>query len=136
MALIFVVVVVMICSALLVSLTTQMVAAHRLLDRRERQQQSLWLARSGLERAAARLLQDPKYRGETTDLIPLGEVRVTVVSDKKAADAFHITSEARFPKDLREHVVRSLTRSYRRLQDGSSVRLEVVRLETAAGDRP
>src|SRR5438128_9450803 len=124
MALMFVVVVLMICSALLVSLTTQMVAAHRMLDRRERQQQSLWLARSGLELAAARLLQDPKYQGETTDMIPLGEVHITVATDKKAPDIFEITSEARFAKDMRENVVRALTRRCRRVVDGSTVRLE------------
>jgi len=124
--LMFVVVILMICSALMVSLTTQIVTAHRMIDRRERQQQSLWLARSGLELAAAHLLQDPKYAGEKTDLIPLGQVHITVEADKKDADSFQITSEARFPTDLREPVVRLLSRRYRRVLDGSTVRLEAV----------
>jgi hypothetical protein len=125
-ALMFVIVVLMICSALLVSVTTQIVAAHRMLERRERQQQSLWLARSGLELAASHLLHDSKYRGETGDLIPLGQARITVEVDKKAANIFTITSEARFPTDLREAVVRSLTRQYRRAVSGSTVRLEAI----------
>jgi hypothetical protein len=124
-ALMFVVVVLMICSALLVSLTTQMVASHRMLDRRERQQQSLWLARSGLEIAAARLLKDPKYAGETTEVIPHGQLRITVEPDKNG-NAFHVASEARFPTNLPEPVVRSVTQRYRRVTAGSSVTLEAT----------
>jgi hypothetical protein len=122
-ALMMVVVILMIFSVLMVSITWKLVTHHRMLEHRSQQQQSLWLARSGLEMAAARLLADPKYRGQTMEPVPLGEVRVTVVPDKKSPDVYQVTSEARFPKDLREPVVRELTRRYRRVADGSTIKL-------------
>jgi hypothetical protein len=124
LALMFVVVLLMVFSVLMVSTTAQMAASRRVLSHREHQRQSLWLARSGLELAVAHLLKDPKYRGETTEPIPLGLVRITVEPDKSSDGDLLITSEASFPKDLREVVVRSVSRRYRRVVDGSTVRME------------
>jgi type II secretory pathway component PulK len=124
-ALVFVVVILMLCSALMVSITTQIAAAHKLIDRRENRQQALWLARSGVELAAAHLLRDPKYKGETTELMPLGRVHVTVLPEKKTG-VLQITSEARFPTNVRDPAVQVVTRSYRRVVDGTTVRLERV----------
>src|SRR5439155_4435299 len=61
---------------------------------RQNRVQALWLARSGGELAAARLLTDPDgYVGEVVELIPEGHVRIVVQPDPGRPDTFHIRCE-------------------------------------------
>ena len=121
-ALAVVILVLVIFSSLLVSITWQIMTNRRQLDRRDQRQQCLWAARSGIEIAAAHLLSNPDYRGETVELIPLAQVRITVNRDPKA-DMFEITSEARFPRDAGDSPICSLTRRFQRLVDNGRVTL-------------
>jgi len=60
-------------------ITWQSVTGFRRADHRQAQLQALWLARSGVELAAARLLANPAgYTGETLELIPRSQVRIEV----------------------------------------------------------
>jgi hypothetical protein len=111
-------------STLLAAIAWQIVANRRHLERRHYRYQSHWLARAGVELAAARLLADPAYRGESATPIPQSKVKIEVRRDATSADLFHITSEARYPDESREPVVRSVSRDFRRVQDGDKVRLE------------
>jgi hypothetical protein len=109
------------------AVTWQCLAGRRLLDRRGNQLQAEWLARAGVELAADRLLADPAgYKGESVEPVPGARVRIEVRADPGAADVFRVTSEARFPGDDRDTVLRSATRSFRRTSRGGQVRLEVV----------
>src|SRR5262245_44952848 len=65
---------------------------RHMADRRGEQLQTLWLARSGLEMAAAHLVDDPLYTGETMRPIP-GSL-VTVKIERRGED-YIVASEAR-----------------------------------------
>jgi hypothetical protein len=107
--------------------TWQSVTGLRQTDKRHYQIQARWLARAGVERAAARLLASPTgYSGETVALLPGSQVRIAVTKDKDRPDTFLVTCEARYPADGREQVVRSQSRRFRRAVDKDQVRLEVV----------
>ena len=54
------------------------------------------------------------------------QVRIEVRSESDAPDVFRVTSEARFPHEGTESVLRSVTRSFRRTRRGGEVRLEVM----------
>jgi hypothetical protein len=108
-------------------LTIQTVTSIRQADHRHYQIQALWLARSGVESAAARLLANPaNYRGETRAIIPKSLVRIDVLNDSAKPDIFQITCEARYPTDAREAVLRSQTLRFRRVTEKNKVRLEAI----------
>ena len=111
-------------SLLLGATTTQLVGHRRVLRQRQHQAQALWLARAGAERAVARLLADPSgYNGESLELIPHGEVKVSVKRVTEPADAFEVTSSARYPTDEPHPVVREVRRRFRRVVEGDRARL-------------
>ena len=110
---------------LLGSITIQIAANRRMLLRREHQMQALWLARSGVELAAAKWLADPQaYKGEKTAIIPESQVEIVVAVDK---DHVIVTSEARYPADGPSPVVRAESCRFRRVQDGAKLRLESLK---------
>jgi Tfp pilus assembly protein PilX len=85
----------------------RLVHSQRALVRHdERRLQADWLAESGLERAAARLGNDPRYRGETWtfpadelgDQSP-GVVTITVEPRKGAENQRLVTVQADYPRD-------------------------------------
>jgi hypothetical protein len=124
-ALVVAVIILALVALLLTAIAWQVRANRRHGDRREHQLQADWLARSGVELAAARLLDDPAgYRGEAVEPIPQGRVRIEVQEEPDGS--FDITSEASYPADDRAVVVRTSTRHVRRITDGDRVRLEVV----------
>jgi hypothetical protein len=76
------VVVLAVLTAVVGAITWQHLTARRLLDQRHQQLQAVWLARAGLELAAARLLADPAgYTEESVALLPEAQVRITVRSE-------------------------------------------------------
>lgn len=104
-------------------ITFQIVAHRRYLQHRQYQAQAQWLARAGVEYAAAQLLASAKLESQTIDLIPLGSVRIDFQREK---DIVRITSEAKYPSDLLDGVIREVTRSFRRSEADGKVRLEAV----------
>jgi hypothetical protein len=107
--------------------TWHCLAVHRVLDRRHNQLQAAWLARSGVELAAARLLDDPAgYNGESVEPIPGAELRIEVRAEPGSADVFRVSSLARVPRDGKDAVPQSVTCTFRRTSRGGEVRLEVV----------
>jgi type II secretory pathway pseudopilin PulG len=108
-------------------ITWQSVTGLRRADHRQAQLQALWLARSGVELAAARLLDNPDgYTGETLALIPRSQVRIVVTHDPNQEQTFMVTSKARYPADGRESVLRAQSRRMRRVVEKNQVRLEAI----------
>ena len=66
--LVMVLVCAMVALAILVSLVKLAAAGRRMVDQQSWQVQAVWLAESGLERAAWRLAADADYKGETWTL--------------------------------------------------------------------
>lgn len=126
-ALMIAMVALVVVAAVAAAITWQCLAGRRLLERRQNQLQAEWLARAGVELAADRLLTDPSgYKGETVEIVPEGRVRVEVRAEPGEANVFQVTSEARYPGEGRDAVLRSAHRSFRRVTRGNAVRLEVV----------
>ena len=116
-----------ILAAMMTATLCQILATRRTLESREFELQAVWLARSGVERAAAQLLAgSDAYRGETLELVPRSLVQIEVKPDDGNPDTFLITIEARYPADIEDAVVRSMTRRFRREVDGGSVRLRAL----------
>lgn len=93
-----------IVSTLLVAIALQSTNARRQLDRRHDQLQAAWLAQSGIELAIARLASDPNYKGETLELVPHSQVRITVTTEDNKKPRVRIVSEARYPTNDRKPV--------------------------------
>ena len=130
-ALLTVVIALALISVMLAATTWQLVAQRRTLERRQNQAQAMWLARAGAERAAARLLAEPGYSGETVELIPGSQLHIAVKRAAGPAGVFEVTCEARFPADAPNPVVRTVTRRFRRVVEGDRAHLTVVPPEVA-----
>ena len=84
-----------------------------------------WLARAGVELAAARLLEKPAaFTEEHRDLVPDGKVRTVV--EKTDPDIYSITAEAEAGQQDRTPVVRTASARFRRTEIGGAVRLEAL----------
>jgi hypothetical protein len=110
-------------SMLMVTITWQIVANRRVLERRQNQAQATWLARSGIELGAAHLLASAAYTGEVLEIIPEAKVDIQVERIKETPDAYVIISEARYPSEGTGQVVRSVTRHFRRVMEKGKVQL-------------
>jgi hypothetical protein len=120
------VVVLAVLTAVLGTITAQLLAGRRSVEGRRNQLQAQWLARAGVELAAARLLADPAgYKGETVEVIPGGTVRIEVRPEPESSGTFLVRSEARFPAGDRG-VARSEGRRFRRTVEKDRVRLEAL----------
>ena len=96
-----------------------------MLDHRGYQLQADYLARSGVERAAARLLANPDgYAGESLQLIPLSSVQIEVQQESNSPGVYRVTSEARYPTDAADYVTSAVTRKFRRQVAGDRVQLQ------------
>ena len=126
-AAIWALVVLSVLTVVMTIITWQSIAGLRLAERRQNQLQADWLARSGVELAAARLLAGPDgYQGETVEPLPRARVRIEVKTKDGAPGLYHVTCEARYPADDKAVVVRSVARTFRRVAEKDRVRLEVV----------
>ncbi len=76
--------------------------------------------------AAARLLADPGYTGETLEPIPNSSLTIEVMKDPEAPFEYLVRCEARYPADRVTVVVRQATRRFHRVADADKVRLETV----------
>jgi len=114
----------------------QFTTGRRTLERRQNRIQALWLARSGGELAAARLLAEPDgYTGETITPIAESKVRITVEKDAARANSYKIRCDARYPEDGPGAVNVAVSWIAMQRKDPPAVRLEVVD-EQAAGAQP
>lgn len=107
-------------------ITWQSLAGLRQADRRDHQLQADWLARSGLELAAARLLAAADFKGETLEPVPRSRVTISVEAKADAPGLIRVTSEARYPIEGRLSVVRAATRVFRRVVEKERIRIEVI----------
>jgi type II secretory pathway component PulK len=124
-ALITALVVMAVLAIVLTVVTVQIVAQHNLLRHRERQLQADWLARAGVELAAARLLDSPKeFSEERSDLAPAGKVKIEV---KKTAEIFVASAEAEVALPGEKAVIRSAAARFRRSDTGGVIRLQMAR---------
>lgn len=120
---VWVLVVLSVLTALTATATWQYLAGRRMLRDRQQAQQATWLARSGIELAAAHLLADPNYRGEKLTPLEDSQVQVEVTVGKDGQ--LEVTATARYPASKQPHV-RTATRVFRRMADNEKTRLEVV----------
>jgi hypothetical protein len=126
LAAIWALVILAVITVLMTLITWQGLAGLRQAERREHQLQADWLARSGLELAAARLLAADDFKGETFEPVPRSRVTITVETKPDSPGFVRVTSEARYPVEGRLSVVRTATRVFRRVADKERVRVEVV----------
>ena len=114
-------------SALLAVIAWQSLAGRRWLDQRQKRIQADWLARAGIELASARLLENSAdYKGELIEPMPGAKILIEIKSAPGPAKILTVTSEARFPTDDQQPVMRTLTRRFRRVVEKDTVRLEPV----------
>jgi type II secretory pathway component PulK len=113
-----------ILSAMITATLWQILVTRRTLEHREFELQAVWLTRSGVERAAAQLLaRADAYTDETIELVPRSSVQIELKPEQGNPDTFRVTAAARYPADIEDSVVRSMTQRFRREVDGGSVRL-------------
>ena len=102
--------------------TLQLLAERQTLGRRHQQMQADWLARAGLEQAAACLLESPAaFTEDNRELVP--DARVHIVVEKVGSDLYAVTAEAEVSLQYRK-VVRTAHARFRRTASGGAVRLE------------
>jgi hypothetical protein len=89
-------------SVFMVTINMQILLNRRIVEHRQHQVQALWLARSGVEVAAARL-GDEKYTGETLAIIPDSLVRIDVQRAKDANAGYNVSVEAKYPTESSGH---------------------------------
>jgi hypothetical protein len=82
---------------------------RRIEDRRSEQLQTLWLARSGVEVGAARLVREPLYTGETITPVPGSQVTIKIEHRSKQ---YIVASEARYAVESTAPLVRRLERHF------------------------
>ncbi len=121
------IIVLTIVGTLTVLLTVQGLAQRRITQQREQQLQAYWLARSGFELASQRLLANPSgYEGETVELIPQSQVKITVAAVKDRSSTYRVTSEARYPTDRPNGILLTQTRILQRSSDKDQARISVL----------
>jgi type II secretory pathway component PulK len=126
-ALFWALVIATVVSAILAVTTAKILAARRLLEQRQNHLQADWLARSGIEIAAGRLLANPAgYTGESVEPIPSSRVRIEVSPVEDAIDTFQINVEARFPLNGAVVVLRRANCQFKRSVSAGQVRVELV----------
>ena len=95
-AAIWTLVVIAVVSAAAMTATVQFANIRKQVDLDRNRAQALWLARSGFELAADRLMANPDgYTGETVSPIPAAEIKIVVRKDTKREGVYQIESEGR-----------------------------------------
>jgi hypothetical protein len=129
-ALMWVLVILAVLSVTSATAVWQIGAARRGLALRHNRLQAVWLARSGCELAAARLLADPEgYTGESIETIADAKVKIAVERDASRPDAYRVRCEARYPVGDRSEVSRSTSRLVTRRTDGDRRTIEMTLIE-------
>jgi uncharacterized membrane protein len=125
LALLVVFAVMAVLSVVLATVTFNAVAQRNMAQQRQHRLQADWLARAGIDLAAARLLEKPAaFTEELTELVPGAKVGIVVADLGKGE--FSVTADAESGRDEELLVVRSAIRHFRRTEENGSTRLEVV----------
>ena len=109
----------------------QCMAGRSGIDQRQHRMEALWLARSGAELAAERLMSNSDYVGESIALTPGTTCVITVT--KEADGRFRIHSVARSPESGPGSVSREITRIATKTGEPAEIKLD---LETANPNNP
>ena len=113
-------------AALGIGATAKFASLRTQVDAERNRVQALWLARSGFELAADRLMANPDgYTGETVNLIPGGEVKIVVRKQMKKESVYEIETEAKF-REGSKVVTRTDHRSLKLQKTALGVRAEVI----------
>lgn len=108
-------------------IVTQVVAQRQMVRQRHRQMQAEWLARAGVESAAARLLQSAEpFKDDGQEFAPDSKVHVAV---EKAVDVYVVTVQVEVGLADPRSVKRDATRYFRRSEKDGVARLEAVTQE-------
>jgi len=108
-------------------IVTQVVAQRQMVRQRHRQMQAEWLARAGVELAAARLLQSAEpFKDDDQEFVTDSKVHVAV---EKAGDVYVVTVQAEVGLAGPRGVKRDATRLFRRSEKDGVARLEAVTQE-------
>ena len=127
-ALIMALVAMAVITIVLTVITTQIVTQRHMVRQRQRQLQADWLARAGVELAAARLLDSPTaFKDDKQQFAE--DSKLSIVVEKAEADSFTVTVEAQVGLTDGRAVARSATSRFRRTDKGGVVRLEAVDAE-------
>lgn len=104
--------------------TLQVVNQRKLMVQRQHRLQAEWLARAGIEVAAARLLDNPSaFTDDKQQLAPDTELRIAV--EKHAQDQYTIAVEAAVGRaDEHQTRVRTATARFRRIVRDAVVQLQ------------
>jgi len=119
-AIFYTLVVLSVVGIMLAATARQSAGARRVYEVRRNQVQAQWLARSGIEMAAARLLESDSYRGETIEPLPDSRIQIKVEVDRAL---YTITAEARFGDNPVFIGTSTVTKSFRRVGTEQSVTL-------------
>jgi hypothetical protein len=111
----------------------QFAAARRLLDSRYHRIQADWLTRSGAELAAARLIGEENYTGETIEIVPGGPVRIVVTKDSGTPGRYRVRCDVAYPAGDFRAAKAVLTRTATRRTEGGKV---TVALAAESGEPP
>jgi hypothetical protein len=125
-AVLWALVVLSVLSVTIATAASQFGAARRNLDWRQNKLQAHWLARSGCELAASRLLADSGYAGESVAPIADAQVRIAVEKDPAKPDTFRIKCEADYPIEQRGTVSQAINCVMTRRTVGGKTRIDVT----------
>jgi type II secretory pathway component PulK len=114
-------------SVIISGVAVQLFAQRQSLTQRHNQLQATWLARAGVELAAARLLDKPApFSEDNQELLAKASVRIVV--EKEGPEVYSVRAEAKVgPPD--RLVVRTAQARFRRMTSGGIVRLENLSAE-------
>ncbi|HWY85229.1 MAG TPA: cell division protein FtsL [Gemmataceae bacterium] len=127
-ALVMALVVMAILAIILTVVTRQIVSQRHTVHQRHRQLQTEWLARAGVELAAARLLDNPAdFVQENHDLLPDATVRIVV--EKAGQGLYTVTVEAELGPQDEALMVRTSHGRFRLANSDGAIRLQALRPE-------
>ena len=110
---------------LLSVVTMQVLSQRRLVQQRQRQLQTQWLARAGVEIAAARLLDKAAgFSDENKDLLP--DAKMHIVVEKSTDDVYAVTVEVVMQGELEAPVVRTMNARFRRTEKDGLIGLKAA----------
>jgi hypothetical protein len=125
LAVLWVLMILTLLSAVIGIILSQQRSSRSLLDQRQKRLQADWLARAGIEVAAARLLaKGQPFKGDLTDLLANSKVHIEIHEAPGSKTTYILRSEAYYPTDEPRPVTRNLSRELRRVVEKGSVRLE------------
>jgi Tfp pilus assembly protein PilX len=129
-ALIMALVLMAVLTVILSVVTLQIVSQRQLMQQRQRQYQAQWLARAGVELAAARLIKTPAgFKEENTGLMPDAKVYITV--EKTEPDLYLVTTESTLGSKEDKSIVGNAQERFRRVEKQSGVVLKAIGAEIA-----